>query len=78
MYPRIPWKQVADPLGSAEYTLGTTALEYIILQIFSAYNIYINATCIIIIIIIIIIVYHLHTGYLQLAYIPGKYHVSSV
>ena len=27
MYPRIPWELVADPLGSAEHTLGTTALE---------------------------------------------------
>jgi hypothetical protein len=26
MYPRIPWELVADPLGSAEHTLGTTAL----------------------------------------------------
>jgi hypothetical protein len=23
MYPRIPWKLVVDPLGSAEHTLGT-------------------------------------------------------
>jgi hypothetical protein len=28
MYPRIPWELVADPLGSAEHTLGTTALEH--------------------------------------------------
>jgi len=26
MYPRIPWELVADPLESAEHTLGTTAL----------------------------------------------------
>jgi hypothetical protein len=23
-YPRIPWELVADPLGSADHTLGTT------------------------------------------------------
>jgi len=28
MYPRIPWELVADPLGSVEHTLGTTALEH--------------------------------------------------
>jgi hypothetical protein len=27
MYPRIPWEQVADPLGSAEHTLRTTYLD---------------------------------------------------
>jgi hypothetical protein len=27
VYPRIPWELVADPLGSSEYTLGTTALD---------------------------------------------------
>jgi hypothetical protein len=27
MYPRIPWEQVADPLGTMEQSLGTTALE---------------------------------------------------
>ena len=27
MYPRIPRELVADPLGSAEHTLGTTSLE---------------------------------------------------
>jgi len=26
MYPRIPWELVADPLGSAEHNVGTTAL----------------------------------------------------
>ena len=26
MYPWIPWEMVADPLGSAEHTLGTTGL----------------------------------------------------
>jgi hypothetical protein len=26
MYPRIPWELVADPVRSAEHTLGTTAL----------------------------------------------------
>jgi hypothetical protein len=26
MYPRIPWELIVDPLGSAEHTLGTTAL----------------------------------------------------
>jgi len=25
MYPRIHWELVAEPLGSAEYTLGTSA-----------------------------------------------------
>jgi hypothetical protein len=29
MYPRIPWELVADPLCTAEHTLGTTALEYL-------------------------------------------------
>jgi len=28
MYPRIPWELVADPLGSAEHTLGSTALRH--------------------------------------------------
>ena len=27
MYPRIPWELVADPLGYAEHTLGTTVLD---------------------------------------------------
>jgi len=27
VYPRIPWELVADPSGSSEYTLGTTALD---------------------------------------------------
>ena len=27
MYPRIPCEVVADPLGSAEHSLGTTALN---------------------------------------------------
>jgi len=27
MYPRIPLEQVADPMGSAEHTLRTTAVE---------------------------------------------------
>ena len=27
MQPHIPWELVADPLGSAEHTLGTTALD---------------------------------------------------
>jgi len=27
MYPRFPRELVADPLGSAEHTLGTTSLE---------------------------------------------------
>jgi hypothetical protein len=27
MYPRIPWELVADPLGSTEHSMGTTALE---------------------------------------------------
>jgi len=27
MHPLIPWELVADPLGSAEYTSGTTALR---------------------------------------------------
>jgi len=26
MYPRVPWEVVADPLGPADHTLGTTAL----------------------------------------------------
>jgi len=25
MYPQLPWELVADPLGSAEHTLGITA-----------------------------------------------------
>ena len=28
MYPRIPWELVADTKGSAEHTLGTTAVRY--------------------------------------------------
>ena len=28
MYPRIPWKLVADPSGSAEHNLGSTDLDY--------------------------------------------------
>jgi len=28
MYPRKPWELVADPLGSAEHTLGTTGLRH--------------------------------------------------
>jgi hypothetical protein len=27
MYPRIPWQLVEDPLGTAQYNLGTTELE---------------------------------------------------
>jgi len=27
MYPWIPWEMVADPLGSAEHTVGTTGVE---------------------------------------------------
>jgi hypothetical protein len=27
MYPWIPWEHVADPLGTVEHSLGTTALE---------------------------------------------------
>ena len=27
MYSWIPWKLVADPLGSSEHTLGTTELN---------------------------------------------------
>jgi hypothetical protein len=27
MYPQIPWELVADPLGFAKRTLGTSALE---------------------------------------------------
>jgi hypothetical protein len=27
MYPRTPWKLVADPLGTAQFNLGTTELE---------------------------------------------------
>jgi hypothetical protein len=30
MYPWISWELVADLLGSAEHTLGTTALYYIV------------------------------------------------
>ena len=29
MYPRIPWELVANPLGSAEHTFGTTVLDEI-------------------------------------------------
>jgi len=32
MYPQIPWKLVMDPLQSAEHTLGTTALDCILLK----------------------------------------------
>ena len=28
MCPRILWEQVADPLGSAQHTFGTTALSH--------------------------------------------------
>ena len=28
MFPRIPWEIVADPLGSAEDTLGTAAIDF--------------------------------------------------
>jgi hypothetical protein len=28
MYPRIPWEMVADPLRSAEHTLGTAAIDF--------------------------------------------------
>ena len=28
IYPRIPWELVVDPLGSAEPTLGTAAINY--------------------------------------------------
>ena len=28
MYPRISWELVADPLGSAEHTLGATVLRF--------------------------------------------------
>ena len=31
MYPLIPWELVADPLGSAEPTLGTTAVGLYVL-----------------------------------------------
>jgi len=27
MYPWIPWEMVADPLGSADHTLGTTGAD---------------------------------------------------
>jgi hypothetical protein len=27
MYPQIPWQLVADPLGTAQYSLGTTEPE---------------------------------------------------
>jgi len=27
MYPWIPWEMVADPLGFAEHSLGTTGVE---------------------------------------------------
>jgi hypothetical protein len=27
MYPQSPWEPVADPLRSAEHTLGTTELD---------------------------------------------------
>ena len=29
MYPRIPWDLVADLLGSAEYTLGTSGSDHV-------------------------------------------------
>jgi hypothetical protein len=28
MYPRIPWELVAYPLGSAEHTLRTAAIDF--------------------------------------------------
>jgi hypothetical protein len=28
MYTQISWELVADPLGSVEYTVGTTALRH--------------------------------------------------
>jgi len=30
MHPLIPWELVADPLGSIEHALGTTALKLIV------------------------------------------------
>jgi len=30
MYPHIPWQIVVDPLGSADYTLEITALDYVV------------------------------------------------
>ena len=35
MYPRILWEQIADLLGSAEHTLGTTGPEDFIKEILS-------------------------------------------
>jgi len=33
MYPWIPWEIVADPIGSAEHTLGTTALTRCLVEL---------------------------------------------
>ena len=30
MYPRMTWKQVADPEGLAQHTLGTTAIYHLL------------------------------------------------
>jgi hypothetical protein len=30
MYPRIPWELFANPLRSAEHTLGTTDVEHLV------------------------------------------------
>ena len=38
MYPRIPSKLVADPLGLADHKLGTTALEHIIFLFIAVKN----------------------------------------
>jgi hypothetical protein len=38
MYPRIPWKLVADPLGLAEQKLAATVLELIIFLFIAVKN----------------------------------------
>jgi len=37
MYPRMPWELVADPLGSAEQTLGRAALQLEIILKFTLF-----------------------------------------
>ena len=34
MYPRIPWELVADPLESADYTLGIDVVGHMLYNIF--------------------------------------------
>jgi hypothetical protein len=38
MHPRIPWELVAGPVESAEYSLGTTALQHYKLISYKEFN----------------------------------------